>query len=195
MGDDAAHRRTDRAGLSVPLTALLAGSAVALLIGVIGKVREPSLAGTTTLGYDTVIEMKVSVSIVIGLLVVLQLLGALWLYGRLGIAAPSWLGKAHRISGTVALFLSLFVAYHCLVALGLESGTLPDGHVVPLRTVVHGVVGCAIFGAVVAKIMAVRSRRAPRWFLPVAGGLLVTLFVVVLSTSVVWYVGERGWPN
>lgn len=195
MSDGAAHRRTDRVGLSVPLTAFVVGSAVALLIGVIGKVREPSLAGTTSLGYDTVIEMKVAVSIVIAGLVILQLLGALWLYGRLGIAAPSWLGRAHRISGITALVLSLFVGYHCLVALGLESGTLPDGHQVPMRAVVHGVLGCAVFGAVVAKVMAVRSRRAPGWFLPLAGGLLVTLFVIVLWTSVVWYVGERGWPS
>ncbi len=195
MGEDAAHRRIDRARHSVPLAALLAGAAVAFLIGVVGKVREPSLAGTTTLGFDTVLEMKVAVSIVIGVLVVLQLLGALWLYGRLGIKAPTWLGKAHRASGTIALVLSLFVAYHCLVALGLESGTLPDGHVVPMRTVVHGVLGCAVFGAVVVKVMAVRSRRAPGWFLPVAGGVLVTLFAIVLWTSVAWYVGERGWPS
>ena len=54
----------------------------------------------------------------------LQVVGALWIYGRLGIAAPSWLGTAHRVSGAVALALSVFVAYHCLWALGLESGTL-----------------------------------------------------------------------
>lgn len=63
--------------------------------------------------------MKVVVPTVIG---VLQVSGALWLYHRLGIAPPSWLGTAHRISGTVTLALSLFVAYHCLFALGLESG-------------------------------------------------------------------------
>ena len=35
--------------------------------------------------------------------------------------------------------LAVFVAYHCLWALGLESGTLENGEKVPTRTVVHGV--------------------------------------------------------
>jgi hypothetical protein len=34
--------------------------------------------------------------------------------GKLGLKSPSWLGTAHRISGTVALVLTVFVAYHCL---------------------------------------------------------------------------------
>ena len=91
--------------------------------------------------------------------------------------------------------LSLFVAYHCLWALGLESGTLDDGEKVPTRTVVHGVVGCVFIGAIVVKVVAVRSKRAPGWFLPVAGGLLFSLLVVVLLTSTVWTLGAKGWPD
>ena len=63
----------------------------------------------------------------IGVLVVLQLLSALWLYGLIGGRPPSWLGTAHRISGAVALLLAVFVGYSCLWALGLESGTLHNG--------------------------------------------------------------------
>ena len=44
-------------------------------------------------------------------------------------------------------------------------------------------------------VVAVRSKRAPGWFLPVAGGLLFTLLVVVVLTSAVWYIGEKGWPS
>ena len=179
----------------VPLGAFTAGAVVALLVGVFGKVHDPTLDGTTALGFDTVLEMKVAVSIAIGVLAVGQVIGALWIYGRLGIGAPSWLGRAHRISGAVALLLTVFVAYHCLWALGLETGTLHNGEKVPTRTVVHGVVGCALFGAVVVKVVAVRSRRAPGWFLPVAGGLLFALLIVVIWTSVIWYVGEKGWPS
>jgi hypothetical protein len=181
--------------MAVPLTAFAAGAVVALLIGVFGKVHDPSLDGTTTLGFDTVIGMKVAVSTVIGVLALGQVVGALWLYGKLGIRAPSWLGSAHRVSGTVALLLSVFVGYHCLWALGLESGTLENGYEVPLRTVVHGVLGCAVFGAVVVKVVAVRSRRAPGWFLPLAGGLLFALLVVVVLTSAGWYLDEKGWPT
>lgn len=190
MADGAAPR-----SLAVPLGAFLAGAVVAVLLGVFGRVHEPTLSGTTALGFRTVIEMKVAVSTVIGVLVVLQLLSALWLYGRFGRRAPSWLGAAHRASGTLALLLSVFVGYSCLWALGLESGRLDSGEEVPLRAVVHGVLGCAVFGAAVVKVVAVRSRRAPGWFLPVAGGLLFTLLVAVVLTSAAWYVATRGWPS
>jgi hypothetical protein len=181
--------------MAVPLTAFAAGAVVAVLLGVFGKVHDPTLSGTTTLGFRTVIDMKVVLTTVIGVLAVLQVGGALWLYGRLGIRAPGWLGPAHRVSGTVALLLSVFVAYHCLWALGLESGRFHDGTKVPLRTVVHGVLGCAVFGAVVVKVAAVRSRRAPGWFLPVAGGLLFALLIAAVLTSAGWYLGKNGWPG
>jgi len=186
---------TSTKSLAIPLTAFAAGAVVALLVGVFGKVHDPTLAGTTTFGFRTVIDMKVVVSVVIGVLAVLQLIGALWLYGKLGIAAPSWLGTAHRISGAAAVVLLVFVAYHCLWALGLESGTLADGEPVSTRTVVHGVLGCAVLGAVVVKVVAVRSRRAPGWFLPVAGGLLFALLIGAVLTSAVWYIGAQGWPG
>lgn len=179
----------------MPLGAFAAGAVVAVLLGVLGRVHGPTLSGTTDLGFRTVIEMKVVVSSVIGVLVVLQLLSALWLYGVIGRRVPSWLGTAHRISGAVALLLTVFVGYSCLWALGLEIGTLPDGEKVPVRAVVHGVLGCAVFGAVVVKVVAVRSRRAPGWFLPVAGGMLFTLLMVVVLTSAAWYVGTEGWPS
>ena len=40
-----------------------------------------------------------------------------------------------------------------------------------------------------------RSRRAPGWFLPVAGGLLFALLILVVLTSAGWYVSEKGWPS
>lgn len=193
MADHAAARSTS--SMTVPLAAFAAGAVVSVLLGVFGRVHDPTLSGTTDLGFRTVIEMKVAVSLVIAALVALQLLSALWLYGRIGGRAPAWLGTAHRISGTLALLLAVFVGYSCLWALGLEVGTLHTGEEVPLRAVVHGVLGCAVFGAVVVKLVAVRARRAPGWFLPVAGGLLFTLLVTVVLTSAAWYVVERGWPG
>ncbi|MCV2490831.1 DUF6529 family protein [Geodermatophilus sp. YIM 151500] len=186
---------TAKKGMAVPLTAFAVGAVVALLVGVFGRVHEPTLDGTTTLGYPTVLAMKTVVSTVIGVLVVVQLVGALWMYGKLGVRAPSWVGTAHRATGALAVLLSLFVAYHCLWSLGLEVGTLPNGEPVSTRSFVHGLVGCAVVGAIVVKITAVRARRAPGWFLPVAGGLLFSLLVVAVLTSVVWYIGDRGWPS
>ncbi len=181
--------------MAVPLTAFAAGAVVALLIGVFGRVHDPTTDGTTTLGFDTVIDMKVVLTAVIGVLAVLQLIGALWIYGKLGVRAPRWLGTAHRVSGSLALLLAVFVGYHCLWALGLEYGEIHNGEPVPARAVVHGVLGCVVFGAFVVKIVAVRSKRAAGWFLPVAGGLLFAVLILVVATSTVWYVGEEGWPS
>src|SRR4029078_68406 len=95
--------RTSTKSLAIPLTAFAAGAVVALLVGVFGKVHDPTLAGTTTVGLRTVIGMRVVLTVAIGVLAVLQLIGALWMYGKLGTLAPSWLGTAHRISGAVTV--------------------------------------------------------------------------------------------
>ena len=190
MSDSEAPR-----SMTVPLAAFTAGAVLAVLVGVFGKAHDPTLDGTTALGFSTVIQMKVVLSVVVGVLAVLQVIGALWLYGKLGIKAPTWLGKAHRASGTVALGLALFVAYNCLWALGLETGKYHDGTSVPFRTVVHGVLGCVVIGALVVKVVAVRSKRAPGWFLPVAGGLLFAVLIVVVLTSAGWYIDQNGWPS
>ena len=168
--------------LAVPLTAFAVGAVVAVLVGVFGKIHDPTLQGTTTLGFRTVIDMKVVLATVVGVLAVLQIVGGLWIYGRLGRPAPAWVGTAHRISGAIAVILAVFVAYSCLWALGLESGTLKDGEPVGTRTVVHGVLGCAVMGAFVVKAAAVRSRPpismpatvVPRGTLPLAPAYAAT---------------------
>ena len=186
---------TARKSMAIPLMAFGAGAVVALLVGVFGRVHDPTLSGTTTLGYPTVLAMKTVVATGIAVLAVVQVTTALWMYGKLGVRSPSWLGTAHRATGATALALTLFVAYMCLWSLGLEVGTLPGGEKVSTRTLVHGLLGCAVMGAIVVKIVAVRSRRAPGWFLPVAGGLLFTLLVLAILTSAAWYIGAKGWPS
>jgi hypothetical protein len=184
--------------IAIPLGAFAAGAVIALLLGVFAKVHDPTTDGTTTLGFDTVLGMKVVVSVAIGVLAIGQVIGALWIYGKLGIKAPSWIGTAHRISGTIALLLTVFVGYHCIWVLGLQSGTVHNEYEtfeVGTRTVIHGVLGCVVFGAVVVKVVAVRSKRAPGWFLPIAGGLLFAVLIAVVLTSAGWYLTEKGWPS
>ena len=110
--------------------------------------------------------MKVWLATIAVLFAVVQLVSALWMYGRLPVAdAPEWIGSLHRISGRLAFLLSLPVAYHCLYQLAFQSTTL--------RVLLHSLLGCAFYGAFATKVVVVRSHNLPGIALPIAGGLRV----------------------
>lgn len=127
--------------------ALLGGALLSLLLGVYGAKHEPTTQVITTLGFGNLIEMKVWLAVATGVLGLLQLGGALWMYGRFRVAAPSWVGIAHRACGYLALLVSLPVAYSCLWALGFQYSDA--------RVLTHSLVGCAFYGAFVVKVAAV----------------------------------------
>jgi plastocyanin len=116
-----------------------------------------------------------------------QLYSALWIYGRLPGRRPRWLGLAHRISGYAAIVLSLPIAYHCLFAYGFRD--------FDRRTVVHSIAGCFFYGAFAAKVIVVRSRRLPGWALPVAGGTMFMLVVVLWYSAALWYFNNFDSPG
>jgi plastocyanin len=116
-----------------------------------------------------------------------QLYSALWIYGRLPWRKPTWLGRVHRASGYAAIVLSLPIAYHCLFAYGFRD--------FDRRTVVHSIAGCFFYGAFAAKVIIVRSRRLPGWALPVAGGTMVTLVVVLWYSAALWYFNDFNSPG
>ena len=116
-----------------------------------------------------------------------QLYSALWIYRRLPGRRPRWLGLAHRVSGYAAIVLSLPIAYHCLRAYGFRD--------FDRRTVVHSIAGCFFYGAFAAKVIVVRSRRLPAWALPVAGGTMVTLVVVLWYSAALWYFNNFDSPG
>ena len=115
-----------------------------------------------------------------------QLYSAVWIYGRMPWRKPGWLGRAHRASGYAAIVLSLPIAYHCLFAYGFRD--------FDRRTVVHSIAGCFFYGALAAKLIVVRSRRLPGWALPVAGGTMVTLVVVLWYSAALWYFNNFDSP-
>jgi hypothetical protein len=52
---------------------------------------------------------------------------------------------------------------------------------------VHSLAGSAFFGAYVAKVTIVKLKRFPTLVLPIAGGLLFTVLLVVWWTSALWF--------
>src|SRR3954447_10956659 len=162
------------------------GAAVAVALGVYGHVHDPSCQLVFTLFFSSTIAMKVWFATVALGFAVVQVLTALWLYGRLGVSAPSWLGDVHRISGRLAFVISLPVAYHCLWSLGFQDTTG--------RVLAHSLLGCAFYGAFAAKITIVRSRNLPGIALPIAGGLTFAILVAVWLTSALWFINESGFP-
>jgi uncharacterized protein DUF6529 len=166
----------------------LIGAAVALTLGIYGSAHAPATNLSITLGFSNTITMKVWLATIALAFAVMQLLSALWMYGRLPVGqAPAWIGDLHRISGRLAFIISLPVAYHCLYQLGFQHSSA--------RVLAHSVLGCAFYGAFAAKVTVVRSRQLPRAALPIAGGLVFTVFVSVWLTSALWFISNSGFPS
>lgn len=144
-----------------------------------------SLFGQT--GTDT-LPLKSWLATAVLALALLQVCTALWLYGKVGRrpAAPRRLGTAHRLGGATAIVLTLPIAYHCLRAYGFQD--------FDTRTLVHSLAGSFIYGAIAAKLVVVRSRTLPGWALPVAGGIVVTVVVVLWYSSALWYFNGHSAP-
>jgi hypothetical protein len=177
-----------RRGAPALALALLAGAAVALTIGVYAKVHQPALRPLFLAGFSGMLQLKTWLASVALLLVVVQVTTALWMWGRLPGAgrAPRWLPGAHRWSGSLAFVCTVPVALHCVWSLGFVT-TTP-------RVLVHGLAGCCFYGAYAAKMLGLRLRGLPGWALPVLGGTVFALFLVVWGTSALWFFTRSGVP-
>ena len=102
-------------------------------------------------------------------------------------STPRWVRHAHRWTGTAAFLLALPVAYHCLWSLGWRR--------TDTRVVVHGVLGCAFFGAITTKLLVLRFDGLPKWTLPAVGGLLVAILTGIWLTSSLWFFTNVGFPG
>jgi len=87
--------------------------------------------------------------------------------------------SVHRWSGRAAILLTLPVGYHCVFMLGFETYTL--------RVLIHSLLGSALYGAVVAKVLILRSNKFKPWVLPIAGGLLFSILLGLWLTSALWF--------
>lgn len=167
---------------------LLAGAAVAVSLGVYARAHPPALRPLFLVGFSGMLQLKTWLATAALLLVLVQVTTALWMWGRLPLAgpAPPWVVPLHRWSGSVAFVLTLPVALHCVWSLGFVT-TTP-------RVLLHGLLGCAFYGGYAAKMLGLRLRGLPGWTLPVLGGAVFTVFLLVWTTSALWFFTRSGVP-
>lgn len=174
-----------RAAAAMLLTAALA---VAVALGVYAKAHTPAGRPIFTLWFSGMLQMKVWLTSAALVLVLVQLMSALWMWGRLpGVSTrPAWVSVLHRWSGAVAFALTVPVAVHCMWSLGFGTQNL--------RVVVHSAAGCLFYGAYAAKMLGLRIRGLPGWALPVLGGSVLTLVVTLWLTAALWFFTRSGLP-
>jgi Family of unknown function (DUF6529) len=169
-------------GLAVTATLYFVGRAIVKT----SSYSTVGLFGVTSL--TGVWSLKSLLSTVALGLAVVQVVLALWMYRKLPGAgvAPKRVGLTHRIVGGVAFVVTLPVAIHCVIAYGVQ--------VTDPRVLVHSIAGCFFYGAFVAKVLLVQTKRLPGWTLPVAGGILAVLLIVLWYTSALWYYNGTKLP-
>jgi hypothetical protein len=169
-----------RRAAPVLLGVVLLGTAVSVTLAALGTtVGQPR--SLPTFGFTSMQTFKAWLASLVLLLVLLQLFTALWIYGRLpGVGQASrTVHRIHRTTGVTAFALTLPIAWYCIYAFGFDTSTT--------RTTAHSVLGCAFYGAFVAKMTALRLRRLPHAMVPVLGGLLFATFVGAWWLSALWW--------
>jgi hypothetical protein len=169
------------------LVPLAVGAVVSVVLGVYGKTHTPSGRALFHAPFPSMFAMKVWLTVAALAFALVQLITALWMYGKLGGRAPGWVGPLHRSTGLIAFLLTVPVAFHCLWSLGFQT--------YDTRVLAHSLLGCLFYGAFVAKVLTLHSKRLPGWALPWIGGLLFTAVVAVGLTSAGWYLTTQGVPG
>ena len=167
---------------------VLVGATVAVATGVYASVHEPAGRPLFLLGFSGMLQMKTWLTTAAMLLLVVQLVTALWMWGRLPGAgpAPSWAPVLHRWAGSTAFVLTLPVAFHCIWSIGFVTNSP--------RALIHSLVGCVFYGAYASKMLALRVRGLPSWALPILGGTVLASFVLIWLTSALWFFTRAGVP-
>jgi len=162
--------------------------AVSLALGVYAKAHDPAGRPLFTLGFSGMLQMKAWLTTIAVALLLVQLLTALWMWGRLPGArsAPTWASQVHRLTGSIAFIATVPAAVHCMWSLGFGSGST--------RVLVHSIVGCAFYGAYAAKMLGLRLTGLPGWALPVMGSAVMVSLTLIWLTSALWFFTRSGLP-
>jgi hypothetical protein len=182
---DGAGRRSPGPRLLVRPLLVFAG--VALVIGFVASRTDvqPYETPAFRLFFSDPLHMKAWLTTSALLLGLGQLLTAARIYGKLRFPPEGRLYPLlHRWSGRVAVLLTLPVAYHCIFELGFGTYNV--------RAFIHSLLGASFYGAFFAKVLIVRTSGYPGWALPMAGGVLFTILMVLWLTSAFWLFGALG---
>jgi len=167
------------AWLALPLVVF---ALITLTVGLVARqtIRTPYSTPFFDLFFSDTLHMKAWLVTAAVILACGQLLTAARIYELLRFPPKGrFYNSAHRWSGRAAIPLTLPVAYHCVFMLGFSTHSP--------RILIHSLLGSALYGAVVAKVLVVRSTRFATWVLPVAGGLLFAIILGLWLTSALWF--------
>jgi Family of unknown function (DUF6529) len=167
------------ASVAVPLSA---GAAVAVALGVYGRLHDPAGVAINLAGFSSFQSVKTWLATLALLLGLIQVVSAMSLFGRL--PTRPWVAPLHRWSGRAAVAVTLPVVAHCLYALGFEYGEP--------RILIHSLLGCFFYGVFAAKMLTLSRSDAPKWLLPVVGGALFTALIGLWLTSALWFFTTFG---
>ncbi|PYN83429.1 MAG: hypothetical protein DMD96_02440 [Candidatus Rokuibacteriota bacterium] len=167
------------AWLAIPLVVF---ALITLTVGLVARqtVREPYATPFFHPFFTDTLQMKAWLVTAAVVLACGQLLTAARIYELLRFPPKGrFYNSAHRWSGRAAILLTLPVAYHCVFLLGFGTHSP--------RVLIHSLLGSALYGAVVAKVLIVRSTRFAPWVLPVAGSVLFSILLGLWLTSALWF--------
>lgn len=183
--DSSAARATAAPGTRIGpvLVAFAVGSAAAVGLGLYGRLHQPTGQALNLAGFSSGLAAKAALTSVAFVLAAVQTVTAMGLFGRIPLHG-AWLGPVHRWSGRVAVAVTVPVAVHCLYALGFQTF---DG-----RVLSHALFGCLFYGAFVAKMLVLTRDDAPKWALPLLGGLVLTALTALWMTASLWFYMNSG---
>jgi uncharacterized protein DUF6529 len=166
---------------------LLLFAFVALIVGFVASktIRQPYETPYSHLFFSDTLHMKAWLITAASLLSLGQLLTASRIYEVLRFPPKGrFYHVVHRWSGRIAILLTLPAAYDCIFLLGFETNDT--------RVYIHSLLGSFLYGAVLAKVLIVRSNGFGGWALPLAGGVLFSILVGLWLTSAFWLFSTVG---
>lgn len=192
MFDGSVSEKTGRTGRTVLsrmhlVLPLLLFAFVALIAGFAASktVRQPYETPFSHLFFGDILHMKAWLITAVLLLSLCQLLTASRIYEVLRFPPKGrFYHVVHRWSGRAAILLTLPAAYDCIFLLGFETNDT--------RVYIHSLLGSCLYGAIVAKLVVVRSDGFPGWALPFAGGVVFCILLGLWLTSAFWFFSSVG---